>query len=377
MNARHLQIARAVRQHGFGLVEIMIGVAIGLLALLIIYQVLALSEGYRRTTTAGGDAQSAGMISTFLLAQDVSNAGNILSDSAQELSTCPALPVAAPTLASTWRPIPVLIRDGGADATSDAISVFYGINPRLVTPVDIMRNAPPGAMLKVQSPLGFAVNDMFVAADVATGNCEMGRVTNITPDDRVPSTPGVIDLTPTPLAVTYPQGSTWVVNLGAANAVRKVRFEVAGTVLRSQDLINGLAAANPIASNVVLMKAQYGLDLLPAPNGDSVIDTWISARNPPWDEASVLAAPLAQLRQIKAVRIALIVRSSQFERPLDAEGRLAVTDLSADYTTPTLFPCHGILPCAEIPPTLLPGTANYRYRVFEQVIPLRNQIWNP
>jgi hypothetical protein len=25
----------------------------------------------------------------------------------------------------------------------------------------------------------------------------------------------------------------------------------------------------------------------------------------------------------------------------------------------------------------IPGTANYRHRVFEQVIPLRNQVWNP
>ena len=46
----------------------MVGVVIGLLALLIIYQALSLSEGYRRTTTAGGDAQSSGMISSFVLA---------------------------------------------------------------------------------------------------------------------------------------------------------------------------------------------------------------------------------------------------------------------------------------------------------------------
>ena len=60
----------------------MVGVVIGMLALLIIYRGLALSEGYRRTTMAGGDAQSAGMISTFLLAQDISNAGNTIADTA-------------------------------------------------------------------------------------------------------------------------------------------------------------------------------------------------------------------------------------------------------------------------------------------------------
>ena len=55
----------SLRAHrrGCGIVEVMVGVVIGLVALLIIYQALALSEGYRRTTTAGGDAQSTGMIS--------------------------------------------------------------------------------------------------------------------------------------------------------------------------------------------------------------------------------------------------------------------------------------------------------------------------
>ena len=63
------------RDAGFGLVEILVGVTIGLIALLIVYQALALSEGYRRTTTAGGDAQSAGMISSFVLASDLANGG--------------------------------------------------------------------------------------------------------------------------------------------------------------------------------------------------------------------------------------------------------------------------------------------------------------
>jgi hypothetical protein len=62
---------------------------------------------------------------------------------------------------------------------------------------------------------------------------------------------------------------------------------------------------------------------------------------------------------------------------VDAEGRAAVTDLSRDFTV-TLFDCHGRAPCTgELADVTIPGTANYRHRVFEQVIPLRNQIWNP
>jgi type IV pilus assembly protein PilW len=155
--------ARRSAQAGFGLIEIMVGVVIGLLALLIIYRGLALSEGWRRTTTAGGDAQSAGMISGFLLGQEIANAGNTIADTASDLINCPVLPnAAAPNFAQTWRPVPVAIVDGGADDVSDSINVFYGVNRRLVTPVDTRVTANIGDPFQVQSPLAWAVGQMFV-----------------------------------------------------------------------------------------------------------------------------------------------------------------------------------------------------------------------
>jgi type IV pilus assembly protein PilW len=359
--------ARPPRRHaGFGLVEILVGVVIGLIALLVIYQALALSEGYKRTTTAGGDAQSAGMISTFILAQDIGNAGNGIASNAQELANCP--PTAS--FATTWRPIPVLIRDGGSDDASDSFDVFYSVHPRLVTPHEITTTFNPGNTINLQSPLGFEVGNMFVMSDISAGVCAMGTVTAMAGPD--PGT-GVVNLTPTPIATSFPQGATWVVNLGPANEVRKVRYDVQAGVIRSLDLINAAAVPNPIVGNVVLLKAQYGLDT----DGDQFIDTWTNARNAPWRDADVLAAPLAQLRQIKAIRLAVVVRSSQFERATDAEGRAAVTDLTGNFTT-TLFDCHGLLPCTgQMAAVTIPGTANYRHKVFEQVIPLRNQVWNP
>ena len=359
--------ARAPRRHaGFGLVEILVGVVIGMIALLVIYQALALSEGYKRTTTAGGDAQSAGMISTFILGQDIGNAGNGISATAQELASCPN----SGNFATTWRPIPVLIRDGGDDSTSDSFDVFYSVNPRLVTQIEILNTFNPGGTIDVQSPLGFEVGNMFVMSDIAAGACEMGTVAAMVGPD---AGTGVVNITPSPMVTTFPQGATWVVNLGPANQVRKVRYDVLAGVIRSLDLLNGAAVANPIVSNIVLLKAQYGLDT----DGNQFIDTWVNARNAPWRESDVLAAPLAQLRQIKAIRLAVVVRSSQFERATDAEGRAAATDLTGDFSV-TLFDCHGLVPCTgEITGVTIPGTANYRHRVFEQVIPLRNQVWNP
>lgn len=394
---------------GFGLVEILVGITIGLLALLIVYQVLSLSEGYRRTTTAGGDAQSAGMISSYLMAADIAASGDTVSNSGSELGVCPADPNPDPILAfqNTWRPIPVLIVDGGDDVTSDSFAVFSGTNRRLVTPLDLANDYVPGGSIVVQSPLGFhgsadgEAAHMFVIADLAAGNCEVATVGNWGgPLDvwrrRAPvfnDLTGFVTITPAAaLTNPYPQGSSWLMNLGPGDRVRKVFYDVdngcAGCmpagVLRVQDLIVPGAVPNPIASNIVLLKAQYGIDTSVPP--DNFIDTWVNARNPPWDAASVLAAPLAQLKQIKAVRFALIVRSTQFERVRDAEGRDAVgagtasgTDVNlANNFTTTLFNCNGLAPCTgEMPNIVIPGTSNYRYRVFEQVVPLTNQIWNP
>ena len=355
-----------LRHAGFGLVEILVGVVIGMIALLVIYQALALSEGYKRTTTAGGDAQSAGMISTFILAQDIGNAGHGIAPNAQELTTCPS----TGNFATTWRPIPVLIRDGGDDFTSDSFDVFYSVNPRIATPLETLTTYNPGGTIDLQSPLGFQVGNMFVIADISAGSCAVGTVAAMVGPN---AGTGVVNITPTPIGTAFPQGATWVVNLGPANEVRKVRYDVQAGVVRSLDLINAAAVPNPIVGNITLLKAQYGLDT----DGDQFIDTWTSARNAPWREADVLAAPIAQLRQIKAIRLAVVVRSSQFERATDAEGRAAVADLTGDFTT-TLFDCHGLLPCTgEMAAVTIPGTANYRYRVFEQVIPLRNQVWNP
>jgi type IV pilus assembly protein PilW len=369
----------ARRDKGFGLVEIMVGVTIGLLALLIVYQVLSLSEGYRRTTTAGGDAQSAGMISTFVVAQEVSNAGHTIADAGGELDSCPN----TGNFATTWRPIPVLITDGGSDDASDSFAVMAGTNRRLVTPLDITTNYVPGGNITVQSPLGFHPSragegaHRFILVDIdparamAATNCDVGVVSPWPPNYDAAT--GIASFAPaTAFANGYPQGSSWLVNLGPADRFRKINYDVAAGVLRSTDLTAVAAVPNPIVSNVVLMKAQYGIDT----DADTFIDTWTSARNAPWRPADVLGAPLAQLRQIKAIRIAVVVRSSQFERAKDAEGRDAVTDLTGSFTT-TLFPCHGLAGCTgEIAGVVIPGTANFRRRVFEQVIPLTNQIWN-
>ena len=57
MSLKHSSITR---ESGFSLVEIMVGMAIGLLTTLVIMQVFSAFEGQKRSTTGSADAQTSG-----------------------------------------------------------------------------------------------------------------------------------------------------------------------------------------------------------------------------------------------------------------------------------------------------------------------------
>ena len=91
---------------GFSLVEIMVALVIGMVAAIVILQMLALSEQRKRTTTSSGESQSDGVISFYQMARDVGQGG--YGFTAQSLFNCNA----------TWK-VPL----GGAAATAIATAV--------------------------------------------------------------------------------------------------------------------------------------------------------------------------------------------------------------------------------------------------------------
>ncbi|HVK95151.1 MAG TPA: prepilin-type N-terminal cleavage/methylation domain-containing protein, partial [Noviherbaspirillum sp.] len=60
---------------GFSLIEIMVGLAMGMVSMVVIMQVFSVFEGGKRTTTGGADAQSNGAISLYMIERDVRMAG--------------------------------------------------------------------------------------------------------------------------------------------------------------------------------------------------------------------------------------------------------------------------------------------------------------
>ena len=59
-----------------GIVEVMVGILIGMIVVVAIYNVFSVAEGYKRTAVGAADAQTTGLFAQFILAREIANAGN-------------------------------------------------------------------------------------------------------------------------------------------------------------------------------------------------------------------------------------------------------------------------------------------------------------
>ena len=66
---------RTHRTRGVSLVELLVGLVIGMIGVVIMMQIFSVSEGYKRTTTGGDDAQNNGAIGLYGLQRDLRQAG--------------------------------------------------------------------------------------------------------------------------------------------------------------------------------------------------------------------------------------------------------------------------------------------------------------
>jgi type IV pilus assembly protein PilW len=185
-------------------------------------------------------------------------------------------------------------------------------------------------------------------------------------------------------ATVTPMGNLLATDGALAKAVDNLpSFQLLGVgnnaSLYAYDLLSGAAAATPIADSVIELHALYGLDTtVPA---DGVVDTWMDPGTSPFTAAELMAGTetaAANLAQIKAVRIGLILRSPLLEK-FDSKN--------PQVTGPTLG-LFGTLPCPPATPgctgmsgftitrSLNAAERNYRYRTVELTIPLRNLMLN-
>jgi type IV pilus assembly protein PilW len=356
------------RSRGFSLVELLVAAAIGIIASLAIFQVFAVFEGQKRTTTSGGEAQTSGTLALFTVERELRQAGYGINN--LEFLGCKVQGRDDLTGTSfTLELIPVKITQGALGAP-DTITVMYGSGDLLPNPASITQNMPNSSSdYKVGNRYGFAEGDLIIAAE-AGKDCTLAQVSNLPGalglTENVIHNPGTYtdpatgtqkDIRYNPSA--FPPGSgiayttnAKLFNLGALPANNIYSIQSGQLTLLQALLASGPPVTNPLYDGIVQLQAQYGKDT----DSNGVVDVF--------DE--IMPVTAAQWAQVLAVRVAVVARSGLYEKDEVSPATIRLWENSAAAPT-TTGPVW----------TLTADERHYRYKVFQTVVPLRNMIWRP
>jgi len=369
-------------QKGFTLVEIMVALVIGLIAMVVIMQVFSLSESRKRSTTGGGDAQANGAVAFLMLERDMKMAGWGLDTTAYKTcTTTKSYCNGTASCGGTAGAIPglnfgsVQLVDGTSGAPDTVITQYYA-NPTTSTyrvpAISLLKGTmgTPADELTVSSTTNCAVGDLMLIQEPtggALGQCSLVQATLITPATlkMQHDTSGAFN----PPATTQ-VADGWVKHTAGATVAcikkpsngpffqRRYTVDQVNRVLqRSDNATNPVQTNEVVTPEIVDMQAQYGV----APTGSQDVNSWVDATGS-W------AAPSANdIKRIKAIRVAIVARSAQYEKPAKGEACVSTTaDMAAKWSSWATFKTSAY-----------PADWNcYQYKSFETIIPLRNVIWS-
>lgn len=368
---------------GFSLVEVMVALVIGMLAMIVVLQVFWLSEGSKRTSTSGGDAQQSGSLALFTIERDLRQAGFGIADLPtlgcviNGYDTAGSPPRGAFTVAAFS---PVMIAQGINDAP-DTITIAYS-STGIVVPAATMThpNGGTNANYQVNNNRDFTVNDLILVVENGNPNCTLAQVNNI-PAQGTPGA-GQIIIHNTgvnsprfnvPAGIGIPHGvGSQIYNLGQLPNVNEYSVTLpAAAAPEGQLALQNLIMAPgrvPIMEGIVNLQAEYGMDD-GANNAtvnhaaytadDRVIDNWTTAA----------PADATAWGRVIAVRLAVVARSGLREKPDRVSGVCNATSGTPTWagsaTSPLVFSNDA------------DGTSwrCYRYRIYETTVPLRNMLW--
>lgn len=404
------------RDRGFSLIELMVGMTIGLIAVIVVLQTLSFFENQKRTTTTGSDAQQNGLMGLFAIEQDVRNSGSGFAS--QEVFSCqnfysyfdsdgggPTPPIAATSFNSA--PVSLINNAANARPFADAIVVRTGVEPLGAVPTPLSEDHLTAArILKVDRTydINTTTNNLILVVGQrgATTNCALMRVT--AKDDAEKSLTTASGQTPEYNPdIAYLAANNWpgygatgtanqfkigdlvypIGNSASGGIVSKtysINHPAGSNTYDLQVLDSQNAAATPdvLANQIVNIQAQYGLS---GSNSTRAITLW---RDP--DHADVTSLSAQDLRKrVKAIRIVLIARASKREGEIVTPRCTATTTsgpCACQNATNNYGPCPWRDTSANQAPAIdLRGDdadtewQRYRYKVFETVIPMRNTIW--
>jgi type IV pilus assembly protein PilW len=388
-----------VKQRGMTLVELMVAMAVGLGITLAVTSLLISSQNNKRTTTSTNDAEQTGTYAFYALDKVLRGAGSAIAESAYptdrgvlgcKLNAAQILPRTTPFPApfagflsgvtNTLVVAPVLIGQNQSLGGSDVLAVMGGSGAA----GGVSRQVSGGGSstsLTLDNTVGFATADVGLVSQSGVVDCLLEEINTISaPMVTVSGTTYYTQNgTTTDLANLAASTSTYYTPIGNATA-NNVQFMLFGVdnnrTLYSYDLLQNLNkvqgiggdVAQAIADGVVQLNALYGLDT----NGDGIQDTWASPGDTGWDINTVMASP-AKMREVISVRVAVVVRNEYYDV---GPGGTAAVPVPVSPTTLTIFNglTNGAGTSLQKTISLSALDQQYRYRIFEFTVPLRNMI---
>jgi type IV pilus assembly protein PilW len=383
-------------QQGVTLIELMVALVIGLIVSLAVYTVLVTYEGRKRTTTSVNDIDQTGSYASYMIDKSLRSAGTGFTGGLNPKSTSSSsnsLPLSAAnytfgcllkaSLGATglapnaavypapfalapkaMRLAPIVILDEAG--TNGDVLMTMGGSGGLSESVNNLNAPPAAAALTLTNVAGFTAGDKMLLLGTNSSSALAGTACLV--EQVVPTfvqgtgttyTVGLANgandywVNPT----TYPGITTTAIafNLGKSPSFYMFGVGANNTLFRYDMLLpSGTNNPSQFADGIYSMQAIYGIG---ATKGDLV---W-TAPTGEYASANLLdgsAAANLKLQNIKAVRIALIMRTSLPEKVAVSPAQLKVFESTGPGTTLTVALTN----------------PNYRYRVVESTIPIRNAL---
>lgn len=399
---------------GISLVELMIGLVVGLIITLAITSSVATIGKQFRITGSGHAAAEGAQVAVALMDRDLRGAGAALFNGSFA-NLCPGFNMYDKGVVTADNGnlyslnYPVRIESGASATASDMVEIMVGAPDFYVGEIlPIVKEMPSSSDIMKISDTNLASEDQIHVGDTVlvvqappnetkapctrfkvtkvSGQTQADQCTNFKAGCNVhfgsTSTDAVNDFNPSNPNTTY----TRPVSYSAGSLVFKmppgwvkpefeyVQYAVGCGALLRYDPTKvdpvALRTACPatyknyaMAADIVMLKAQYGIST----EGSDQVAVWEDAPTAAQYKAfspTQLDEYLKKLQRVKAVRLAMVARSREPDNG------------TVTAQAPRVF--DGTL-TLNLGGTAVPAGRtwqNYRYRVHETVVPLRNPLWN-
>jgi type IV pilus assembly protein PilW len=374
---------------------------IGLGVILAVTSLLIAGENHKRATTSTNDAEQTGSYAFNALDRVVRGAGSGFAESVYGgdrgvlgcrlnvttiLPRTPAFP--SPFAAflggapGNLRVAPVLIgANQSADGLSDVLAVMSGSGAAGGVSRQITGNAGTNTPV-LDNVVGFFNYDLVLVSQSGTPDCLLEEVSSIaSPNLTLGGNYNTAGST-TSLATLLASTSSYITPLGNA-AINNLQFMLFGVdanhTLFSYDLLQNQTlqqvpsiadGAQPIADGVYQFHAIYGINTKTTNDGTQT--NWAGPTDANYKINALMTSENTML-SIVSVRIGLVVRGEYYDKNI-------VQKQSMPVSPPTFTLFQGLTNAAgtSLQQLVTLNTANgdrqYRYRVFEFTVPLRNMI---